>query len=60
MSRYVISSSVPRCPSCSGALRLVDKDYDRLYACTDEGKSYIVVDHGQAENEVIIEEVKGE
>ena len=53
----VISTSVPSCPHCSAALRTRHLRSEIIFQCLDCKKSYIVLRQGQADNEVICEEI---
>ena len=52
-----ISTSVPLCPKCNGALRKIHCGLDTIYKCVDCNVAFIVVKQGQADNELICEEL---
>ena len=52
--RYIITCHVPICPHCGGALD--NKRNLTRYMCNDCGSVFDVVDHGQAEHEMVCKE----
>lgn len=58
--QYIISASVPACPKCAGGVNKILVPNGIYYKCNDCNSSFIVIDSGQAENELVCEEVQYE
>lgn len=57
---YVINVSVPACPYCSGAVRKIFIPSGIFYKCDHCEVSFTVREPGQAEHEMVCEEVQYE
>jgi DNA-directed RNA polymerase subunit RPC12/RpoP len=53
----IISASVPACPYCVAGVRKMFYNKDIFYKCLDCKALFKIVEFGQAENEVVCQEV---
>ena len=57
MKKVMIDTRVPSCPRCSSALDKGIRDNTSYFFCPNCHTEYHVIDEGQAENELLCEEL---
>ena len=56
LKQHIIWSSVPQCPYCEA---LIHTHYEPdMYVCNDCKKAFKIIGNGQADKEVVVEEIE--
>lgn len=53
-----LSASIPICPCCSAGMRIIHMCKDTIFQCLDCKTSYLLKKAGQADNELLCEEIQ--
>lgn len=56
--KITLSSSIPMCPRCSAGMRKIHMQKETIFQCMDCKASYLVKERGQADNELLCEEIQ--